>query len=67
VPLGDGTGLCIYATRLEHGCCTCLWRDAAAGGVARAMSELHLSLEGGALVGRIALRRHRSSSAGIEK
>jgi transposase len=28
VVLWDGTGLCIYATRLERGRFACLWRDA---------------------------------------
>ena len=55
VLLWDGTGLCIYAKRLEHGRFACLWRDAAATGVRLTMSELQLFLEGSALVGRVAL------------
>ena len=55
VLLWDGTGLCIYAKRLEQGRFACLWRDAAAGGVRLTMSELQLFLEGSALVGRVAL------------
>lgn len=51
----DGTGLCIYAKRLERGRFACLWRDAAAAVVRLTMSELQLFLEGSALVGRIAL------------
>jgi transposase len=55
VLLWDGTGLCIYAKRLEQGRFACLWRDAAARVVRLTMSELQLFLEGSALVGRIAL------------
>jgi transposase len=51
----DGTGLCIYAKRLEQGRFACLWRDTAAGTVSLTMSELQLFLEGSALVGRVAL------------
>jgi transposase len=55
VLLWDGTGLCIYAKRLEQGRFACLWRDAAAGIVRLTMSELQLFLEGSVLVGRVAL------------
>jgi transposase len=55
VLLWDGTGLCIYAKRLEQGRFACLWRDATARVVRLTMSELQLFLEGSALVGRIAL------------
>jgi transposase len=55
VLLWDGTGLCIYAKRLERGRFACLWRDADAGVVRLTMSELQLFLEGSALVGRVAL------------
>ena len=55
VLLWDGTGLCIYAKRLEHGRFACLWRDAAARGVQLTMSELQLFLEGSTLVGRMPL------------
>jgi transposase len=51
----DGTGLCIYAKRLERGRFACLWRDATAPVVRLTMSELQLFLEGSALVGRVAL------------
>lgn len=51
----DGTGLCIYAKRLERGRFACLWRDAPAAIVRLTMSELQLFLEGSALVGRVAL------------
>ena len=55
VLLWDGTGLCIYAKRLEQGRFACLWRDAAARVVRLTMSELQLFLEGSTLVGRISL------------
>jgi transposase len=55
VLLWDGTGLCIYAKRLEQDRFACLWRDAAAPGVRLTMGELQLFLEGSALVGRVAL------------
>ena len=55
VLLWDGTGLCIYAKRLEHGRFACLWRDAAARAVQLTMSELQLFLEGSTLVGRMPL------------
>ncbi len=52
VLLWDGTGLCIYAKRLERGRFACLWRDAAARVVRLTLSELQLFLEGSTLVGR---------------
>jgi transposase len=55
VLLWDGTGLCIYAKRLERGRFACLWRDADAGVARLTMSELQLFLEGSTLVGRLAL------------
>jgi transposase len=55
VLLWDGTGLCIYAKRLERGRFASLWRDADARVVRLTMSELQLFLEGSALVGRVAL------------
>lgn len=55
VLLWDGTGLCLYAKRLERGRFACLWRDATAAVVRLTMSELQLFLEGSALVGRVAL------------
>ena len=55
VLLWDGTGLCIYAKRLERGRFACLWRDAEARVVRLTMSELQLFLEGSTLVGRVAL------------
>jgi transposase len=54
VLLWDGTGLCIYAKRLERGRCACLWREGMSGPRRLTMSELQLFLEGSALVGRVA-------------
>jgi len=52
----DGTGLCIYAKRLEQGRFACLWRDPSTSTPLRlTMSELQLFLEGSALVGRVPL------------
>jgi transposase len=45
VLLWDGTGLCIYAKRLERGRFACLWRDADARSVRLTISELQLFLE----------------------
>lgn len=55
VLLWDGTGLCIYAKRLERGRFACLWHEAETPIVRLTMSELQLFLEGSALVGRVAL------------
>jgi transposase len=56
VLLWDGTGLCIYAKRLERGRFACLWREPSATTPLRlTVSELQLFLEGSALVGRVAL------------
>jgi len=51
----DGTGLCIYAKRLERGRLACLWRDGDRASLRLTMSELQLFLEGSTLVGRVAL------------
>ena len=59
VLLWDGTGLCIYAKRLEQGRFACLWRESGAPDPAAPLrltvSELQLFLEGSALVGRVPL------------
>jgi transposase len=57
VLLWDGTGLCIYAKRLEQGRFACLWRDppSATAPLRLTLSELQLFLEGSALVGRMPL------------
>lgn len=51
----DGTGLCIYAKRLEQGRFASLWRDDASDCLILTASELALFLEGNKLIGRIAL------------
>lgn len=55
VLLWDGTGLCIYAKRLERGRFACLWRDAPTAPLRLTVSELQLFLEGSTLVGRVPL------------
>jgi transposase len=55
VLLWDGTGLCIYAKRLEQGRFACLWRPDSASTMRLTMSELTLFLEGSTLVGKMAL------------
>ena len=55
VLLWDGTGLCIYAKRLERGRFACLWRRDGSAALRLTMSELALFLEGSTLVGRMAL------------
>jgi transposase len=50
----DGTGLCIYAKRLERGRFARLWRDDD-DPITLTVSELDLFLEGSAFVGRVAL------------
>lgn len=49
----DGTGLCVYAKRLERGRFACLWQES--GPLRLTMSELQLFLEGSTAVGRIML------------
>lgn len=55
VLLWDGTGLCIYAKRLERGRFAALWRDDARASLRLTTSELALFLEGSTLVGKVAL------------
>ena len=55
VLLWDGTGLCVYAKRLERGRFACLWREQEGASVELTTSELALFLEGSQLVGKIAL------------
>jgi transposase len=50
----DGTGLCIYAKRLERGRFAALW-GAGEDPIRLTVSELDLFLDGSALVGRVAL------------
>jgi transposase len=52
----DGTGLCLYAKRLEKGRFTAPWAVAEGGGaVEMTVSELSLYLEGSAWAGKVAL------------
>ncbi len=51
----DGTGLCVYAKRLERGRFASLWRDDADTPIVLTISELDLFLDGSTLVGRVAL------------
>jgi len=55
VLLWDGTGLCVYAKRLERGRFACLWGQQGAAQVRLTVSELQLFLEGSTLVGRVPL------------
>ena len=50
VLLWDGTGLCLYAKRLEKGRFAQLWGDPP---IELTMAELQLFLEGSALVGKV--------------
>lgn len=52
VLLWDGTGLCIYAKRLERGRFACLWRSGEEASLRLTVSELALFLEGSTWVGR---------------
>lgn len=51
----DGTGLCLYAKRLERGRFASLWREAQEDPIMLTVSELDLFLDGSTLVGRVAL------------
>jgi transposase len=53
--LWDGTGLCVYAKRLEQGRFAAPWEHESEGPVQMTMSELALFLEGSRLVGRMVL------------
>lgn len=55
VLLWDGTGLCIYAKRLERGRFAALWRDGERASLRLTTSELALFLEGSTLVGKVPL------------
>ena len=55
VLLWDGTGLCVYAKRLERGRFACLWSQKSSPQVQLTVSELQLFLEGSRLVGRVPL------------
>jgi len=51
----DGTGLCVYAKRLEQGRFACLWKSASERQLRLTKAELELFLEGSALVGKVPL------------
>jgi transposase len=51
----DGTGLCIYAKRLERGRFARLWRDEPDAPITLTVGELDLFLDGSTMVGRMAL------------
>lgn len=51
----DGTGLCIYAKRLERGRFARLWREDGDAPITLTVSELDLFLDGSTMVGRMAL------------
>ena len=51
----DGTGLCVFAKRLEKGRFAAPWMHAKDGVLRMTMSELSLLLEGSEFVGKLAL------------
>jgi transposase len=51
----DGTGLCVYAKRLERGRFAPLWGEDGDDPITLTVSELDLFLDGSTLVGRVAL------------
>ena len=52
----DGTGMCLFAKRLEKGQFTATWKRAkSAGGLAMTLSELSLFIEGSELAARMPL------------
>jgi transposase len=55
VLLWDGTGLCVYAKRLERGRFACPWGQKGSSQVRLTVSELQLFLEGSKLVGQVVL------------
>lgn len=55
VLMWDGTGLCLYAKRLEKGLFAKLWAGEQTTAVELTVSELQLFLEGSRLVGKVAV------------
>jgi transposase len=51
----DGTGLCVFAKRLEKGLFAKLWRSESAKELVLTRAELELFLQGSQLVGRLQL------------
>jgi len=64
--LWDGTGLCIFAKRLERGRFAKLWQGDGAT-VELTMSELQLFLEGSDQVGRVALSPPVFDAKGVDR
>ncbi len=65
VLLWDGTGMCVYAKRLEKGLFAPLWRDESCDELTLSVTELQLFLEGSDLVGRTTLSPSPLPSGGI--
>ena len=55
VLMWDGTGLCLYAKRMEKGLFAKLWAGEDITTIELTMSELQLFLEGSRLVGKVAV------------
>ena len=51
--LWDGTGLCLYAKRLERGQFANLWSGAGETEIELTVAELQLFMEGSLLVGKV--------------
>lgn len=51
----DGTGLCVFAKRLEKGLFAAPWKHSKGANMRMTMSELSLLLEGSEFVGRLPL------------
>jgi transposase len=51
----DGTGLCVYAKRLEKGRFARIWPEDPGAPLTLTVSELELFLDGSTLVGRVVL------------
>lgn len=52
----DGTGLCLYAKRLDKGRFATLWREGAQRELELSLAELSLFLDGCELIGRLSLK-----------
>ena len=65
VLMWDGTGLCIFQKRLEHGRFAALWRRRGEGMVSLTMSELALLLEGCRLEAKLPLSPHPVEAVGV--
>jgi transposase len=65
VLLWDGTGLCLYAKRLESGRFARIWSEAGGEAVELTMSELSLFLEGSEMVGKVRLSPQKFELSGL--